>query len=431
MKSRTSPLRLFCIGLAGLAGSSLLLAQVPSPVEALGQYLEKPEARLEQVGGQSFAKQALTREQADAALTLLAGKRAEQLRKDRADEFKKRSITVDGKTLKYAYRTLGEKPEGGHSLYISMHGGGGAPPRVNDGQWANQIKLYTPKEGIYLAPRAPGDTWDLWHLAHVDVLFDRLIENFVAFEGVNPNKVYVLGYSAGGDGTYQLAPRMADRWAGAAMMAGHPGDAQTYNLRNLPYFIQCGGKDAAYKRNRWCEAWGEKLDALEKKDPGAYPHKWIVYPNHGHWMNLECRKAIPWMAKHTRNPWPNKVLWCQDNVTHKRFYWLANKDPRAKQMITAEVKGQEIVLRAAKEDQKMDPPVLDKAHTGTFAPLGGVQLRLSDALLDLDKPVTVKDGAGTVLFQGKVERRLDALATSLDERLDPSSAASATLDIKW
>jgi dienelactone hydrolase len=27
---------------------------------------------------------------------------------------------------------------------------------------------------------------------------------------VNPNKVYVMGYSAGGDGVWRLAPRMAD-----------------------------------------------------------------------------------------------------------------------------------------------------------------------------------------------------------------------------
>ena len=38
---------------------------------------------------------------------------------------------------------------------------------------------------------------------------DRLIENLVVFEGVDPNRVYLLGYSAGGDGVYQLAPRMA------------------------------------------------------------------------------------------------------------------------------------------------------------------------------------------------------------------------------
>ena len=41
----------------------------------------------------------------------------------------------------------------------------------------------------------------------------------------------VVGYSAGGDGVYQLAPRMADSWAAAAMMAGHPNGVSPLSLR--------------------------------------------------------------------------------------------------------------------------------------------------------------------------------------------------------
>ena len=39
-------------------------------------------------------------------------------------------------------------------------------------QGRNQIRLYQPEEGIYLAPRAPGNTWNLWHTADIDALFD-------------------------------------------------------------------------------------------------------------------------------------------------------------------------------------------------------------------------------------------------------------------
>ena len=77
---------------------------------------------------------------------------------------------------------------------------GNAPARVNDGQWENQKRLYRPKEGIYLAPRAPTNTWNLWHQGHIDPMFMRLIENLVALQEVNPNRVYLMGYSAGGDG---------------------------------------------------------------------------------------------------------------------------------------------------------------------------------------------------------------------------------------
>ena len=59
-----------------------------------------------------------------------------------------------------------------------MHGGGGAPAEVNDKQWQNQISLYQPAEGIYMAPRAPTDTWNLWHQDHIDVFFALFIQSF-------------------------------------------------------------------------------------------------------------------------------------------------------------------------------------------------------------------------------------------------------------
>lgn len=42
---------------------------------------------------------------------------------------------------------------------------------------------------------------------------------------------------------------MADYWAGAAMMAGHPNGVELYNVRNICFSIQVGGKDDAYNRN--------------------------------------------------------------------------------------------------------------------------------------------------------------------------------------
>ena len=385
-------------------------------IEDLRTHLSLLPANQSQLAEQPFASTAISKDQAEQALALILTDIVQTLRAARQKEHVAKSITIkhkgSDKTLRYEYIIYGKKPVDGHSLYISMHGGGGAPASVNDGQWKNQIKLYKPAEGIYLAPRAPTDTWDLWHQAHIDPLFDRLIENFITIEGINPNKIYIMGYSAGGDGTYQLAPRMADRWAGAAMMAGHPGDAKTYNLRNLAYFIQCGGKDAAYNRNKLAAEWGTKLDRLSMIDHGAYPHKWIVYPQYGHWMNLECKQAVPWMAKHTRNPWPKKLHWHQDNVTHTRFHWLANPDPKPNQLITAEVEDQTITL------------------TSDNSKLNAITLRLSDKLLDLDKPLTVSDSQGKTLFKGKVIRTVQSIYDSIQQRPDPTSAATATLTIK-
>lgn len=229
-----------------------------------------------------FLSAELSQDEASSYTTKYAKIRRAELVKERAAELEAKSITFEDKVMPFEYIQYGKEPQDGHSLYISMHGGGGAPAQVNDKQWRNQIHLYKPEEGYYLAPRAATNTWNLWHQKHIDPMFDRIIEDFVALKGVNPNRVYITGYSAGGDGTYQLATRMADRWAAAAMMAGHPNETQPANLYNLPFFLQCGGKDRAYDRHKISKEWGDKLNQLEAKNPGAYEHKTIIYPNHPH-----------------------------------------------------------------------------------------------------------------------------------------------------
>ncbi len=388
------------------------------PIALLRTHLSLSSANQIDLSEQKFAKMPLTRDQAKKATEMILADRLATLRAERKQEFDEKVVKHGDKTMRYEFKTYGDAPEGGHSLYISMHGGGGAPARVNDQQWRNQITLYQPKEGIYVAPRAPTNTWNLWHQSHVDPMFDQLIADFIAFKGINPNRVYIMGYSAGGDGVYQLAPRMADRWAGAAMMAGHPGDAQTWNLRNLPYIIQCGGKDHAYDRANLCAAWGKKLDELAKNDPGGYPHKSIVYPEYGHWMKLECKQAVPWMAKHTRNPWPKKLHWYQDNVTQTRFHWISNNNPKHNQLITAEVVGNTISL------------TFHGSGAGDFTEIDAITLRLSDDLIDLDNPVIIKDTAGGVLLEKVVARSIDAIHRSIQQRPDIKSAASASVTIQ-
>ena len=226
--------------------------------------------------------------------------------------------TWEGKTLRWLERVFGEAPAGGHSLWISMHGGGGAPANVNDQQWRNQIKLYEPAEGIYVAPRGPSDNWNLWHEAHIDPLFQRLIEDYVVLRGVNPDRVYLMGYSAGGDGVWQLAPRMADRFAAACMMAGHPNEASLLGLRNLPFGIFMGAQDGAYNRNKIAAERAAELARLAQEDTeGGYVHLARLYEGLGHWMERKDAEGVPWMAKFSRQPWPRKVVWQQDDVVHR------------------------------------------------------------------------------------------------------------------
>ena len=110
---------------------------------------------------------------------------------------------------------------------------------------------------IWFVPRSPEDAWNMWHLSYIDDMFAYIIESFMILEKINPNKVYLTGYSAGGDGTYKLTPRNADRLAGAAMMAGHPNGASLLGVRNIYFSIQVGGQDSDYNRNKVALEYGE------------------------------------------------------------------------------------------------------------------------------------------------------------------------------
>ena len=358
-----------------------------------------------------WAKGDLSKVDSQKAINLIWEDYRKQLANERQNEITSKTIQLGDKKMRYLEKVFGDVKEGKRSLWISMHGGGGAPSRVNDSQWKNQINLYKPKEGIYVAPRAPTDTWNLWHQSHIDGLFDRLIENYIATRGVNPNRIYLMGYSAGGDGVYQLAPRMADRLAAASMMAGHPNDAKPDNLRNLPFGLFMGGKDGAYNRNKTAEKWKGLLTQLNKNDPTGYKHMVRIYPEMGHWMQLKDAESLPWMAKFTRNPWPKKIIWQQSKSINSRFYWLQipEKHLTKGQRVTADVEDNTIRINTEK--------------------ISHLTIRLSDHLIDLDKEIKISVN-GQDKFKSIVKRSALEIIKSLDQRADPTSVATASVSLK-
>jgi hypothetical protein len=330
-----------------------------------------------------------------------------------AEDLSAKQVAVGGKTMKWLEKSFGSAASGKHSLWITLHGGGQATSEENDRNWHGYFGRYEfPPGSINIAPRAPANTWDMWHVAWVDDLLDRLIADFVIDRNVDPNRVYLIGYSAGGDGVYQLAPRLADRFAAATMCAGHPNSTTPEGLRNLPFFLYMGGDDSAYNRNVVVRDFSAKMDALQADDADGYPHRLTVYPGLQHNMQNRESEAIPRMTPLSRVAWPKRIVWKQDDVTHTRFYWLERPadSVRPSEIYAAHVDGQTITI--------------EKPSTGAMT------LRLSDAMLDLDQPVRVVAGDHTI-FQGKVTRSLAAIDQSLRERSDPDTVATALLPISW
>ena len=328
------------------------------------------------------------------------------------DDHDNGQVTAAGYTMRYACFEHGQKPPQGWTLYISMHGGGGTAPSVNDQQWENQKRLYDStgqiQEGLYCAPRAPTNTWNLWHQSHIDPLLTKLIGHLIVLEDVNPNRVILMGYSAGGDGVYQLAPRMADQIAAASMSAGHPNNANPYGLRNIGFTIHMGQFDTAYNRAGVAEMWSTWLDELQAGDdlPGdAYQHDVQLHQGLGHWIQLRDAVAFNFMRPFVRSITPEVIKWHQSGVLHDRFYWLRSRNPSAGDRVLA-IQNQQVFTLSPEQETELT-------------------LWLRDDQLNLDDEITVYDGNEAVVYQGPVTRTAGVIYRSMMERGDPEAVVRA------
>ena len=328
-----------------------------------------------------------------------------------ADILRDSIIRQDGDSMKLWWTVYGEKPADGRSLWISLHGGGGTTPEINDQQWRNQKFLYRPTEGVYVAPRSPLEAWDMWCQQPIDSMYRVLIRTMIAHYDVNPDKVYLLGYSAGGDGVWRMAPRMADHWAAASMMAGHPGDVHLENLLNTPFMIWCGAEDAAYNRNQLDRERGLQMDSLQRTCPNGYIHETHIMEGKGHWMDREDAAALPWMAQYRRQAWPKHIIWQQEAVLRPTFYWLSA--PR-----------QEL-----KRGKRVDAVVQKNTVNISRCDYSELTLYLSDELVDLKKPVTVKL-RGKKVFKGRLKPSEETYSQTLNLRQDPRFAAPCQITVR-
>lgn len=247
--------------------------------------------------------------------------------KKRQSELKDFKIQVKDKTLKFKEQTFGEAGPGGYMLFICLHGGGGATQELNDSQWNDIIPFEKKafKNGtIAVAPRGMTNSWKLHWEDETFPAITRLVENYIILKNVNPNKVYLMGFSAGGDGTYALSERIPFLFAACSPQAGHPNGVSTINISNLPMYCAVGELDKAYDRNTLAPTYYKQIIAQNGKYCGNYIAKCEVVGNSPH--SFQCwrlpRKsyfngasvisqsnetAFTFMYSYTRQPIPTKL----------------------------------------------------------------------------------------------------------------------------
>ena len=314
----------------------------------------------------------------------------------------------------YTVKTVGHRPEHGWPLFIAMHGGGNAPKRVNDQQWRVMQNYYRDQDSVpgylYAALRAPNDTWNGFYDNYVYPLVANLIDQFLLFADVDPDKVFIMGYSHGGYGAFAIGPKMPDRFAAIHASAAAPTDGETSakTLRNTVFTYMIGEKDLAYGRLPRCQAFDKQIRELRGDRQDIYPVTMELIAGNGH-TGLPDRDKIKSMYPAVRNPVPRELTWELTDPVIRDFFWLEVPQPGKQQEIDATCQGNHVTIATkgiAAASVLLDGRLVDWRKSVVFEVNGRVEtMRLRPSLRTLCETLSERGDPG-LAFAAKVKLAL-------------------------
>ncbi|WP_203257103.1 carboxylesterase family protein [Hyunsoonleella ulvae] len=182
------------------------------------------------------------------------------------------------------------KPKHKIPLLISLHGAGGRAWSIEE-----QLKRSAKVKGLSLAELAGKDlillepnSYDKWDPNTLNIMLDYILEQY---SQIDQKRIYVMGHSMGGRGTWDWILQSPERFAAAAP-CGFSGVSENDNVETLialPVFGMVGGED------------GKNVASVEKmtsllKAAGNKNVQYIAFPGANHPQgNKKVFSNITWI----------------------------------------------------------------------------------------------------------------------------------------
>lgn len=305
-------------------------------------------------------------------------------------------------------------------MVISLHGGG-----QGDGNWRSggpgnfgAFRRHFDKL-ICVAPTVMHKRYAEWGANPAEEYQVReMLRAIKRTWNVDTDRVYMIGYSMGGYGTWHMGGHGADRFAGLVSGAGgiligrDKGETWGWgivaNLMHTPIAFSHGGKDGPAPP--WSDAECDRIfKELAAENPGSYRHNYRFFPDSGHGLpGSAVSEGVEWVAKFKRNPYPKRICWEPKRKFNRQFYWLWVDKPQIFTRLEGEIEGNTVKLE-------------------TLNINGGFSVLLNRHLVDLDRPVTVLVN-GKRVFEGLVPETLSTILATVADRIDERQWFSARID---
>jgi predicted esterase len=190
----------------------------------------------------------------------------------------------------------GPSPAGARLVAIMIHGRGASAEDI-----LTLTQELRPKDVAYLAPQAAGSTWyPFSFLAPIEQnepgitsglrVISGLIDQ-VGRQGVEPDRVVLIGFSQGACLSLEFAARHAQRFAGVAGLSGGligpPGTPRNYtgSFGGTPVFLGCSDIDTHIPLERVHES----ADVFRRMGADVDER---IYPRMGHTVNRDELDAV-------------------------------------------------------------------------------------------------------------------------------------------
>ncbi len=290
------------------------------------------------------------------------------------------------------------------ALLIGLHGGG-----QGSGDGANSAQKWSFASGMNAVSSFPTVLEKVavaWNREDNERYVIELIETLKRTYAIDTNRVYLVGHSMGGFGTWSIGSHYADYFAAISPNAGGVyGPGKIPNLRNTPIYFYHSLDDATVGPKQDQQA-AKTLAALQEEH-GGYEHVYQELTGIGHGLPKDGLKPIvDWLFTHTRDPFPSKVVFEPSRSYKRTMYWLKSETARGR--IVAEWTDNVCEIAGPRADYSVF---------------------VNPKLCDLDEEVVVKVN-GEERFRGSVRNDAGALLESIVERRDPAMYFTGRIDVR-